>query len=289
MRFRNTALALAVGSAVLGTATLPAAAQPGMPPPPAPGRHRAAPQTPVAAAALLARVEHCAQISRGRYATDRGRPANIPVCEHDGAVFWQADMDIDCDGRRTARCNRATDPSYQGTTAFAQSDGQYLDAEKLPFVVVPAPSRTWDYRSSGVRGGSAAAMIHDGKVVYGVVGDTGPSGIIGEASYAAAEALGIDPDPARGGVSSGVTYILFKDSKVTPIESHAAAVERGEELARRFVAAGAGRAGAADRAEAPAGTGGATAAGGLIGASGGGEAEGAVPALPADRADGAGR
>ncbi|GGW25202.1 glycoside hydrolase family 75 protein [Streptomyces xantholiticus] len=246
MCIRNIALALIVGSVVLGTAALPAAAQPvKVPPPPAPGSYRAAPEAGVDAAALLAELGHCNQISKGRYATDRGRPADIPVCEHNGAVFWKADMDIDCDGRPTERCNRDTDPSYQPATAFTESDGEYLNAERLPFVVVPVPSRIWDYRSSGIRGGSVVAMIHDGKVVYGVVGDTGPSGIIGEASYAAAQALGIDPDPATGGVSSGVTYIVFKDSKVSPIESHAAAVELGEELARRFVAGDAAGAGAA--------------------------------------------
>jgi hypothetical protein len=248
VRFRNIALTLAAGSALLSTAALPAAAQPTtVPPPPAPGSRRAAPEAGADAAALLAELGHCNQVSNGKYATDRGRPANIPVCEHGGAVFWKADMDIDCDGRRTARCNRDTDPSYQPTTAFAGSDGRYLNAEQLPFVVVPVPSGIWDYRSSGIRGGSAAVMIYEGRMVYGVVGDTGPSGIIGEASYAAAQALGIDPDPATGGVPSGVTYIVFKDSKVSPIESHASAVELGEELVRRFLAGAEGAEGAEGR------------------------------------------
>jgi hypothetical protein len=239
VRIRKTALTVAVGSVLLGTAALPAVAQPGpVPPPPAPGHYRAAPAAGVDAAALLAEVEHCTRISKGNYRTDLGKAADIPVCEHDGAVFWQADMDIDCDGRSSTRCNSRTDPSFHPTTAFTGSDGKYLDAAELPFVVVPAPSPVWNYWASGVRGGSAAAIVHDGKVVYGVVGDTGPSGIIGEASYAAAEAFGIDPDPATGGVPSGVTYIVFKDSKVSPIESRAAAEKLGEELARRFVGEG---------------------------------------------------
>ncbi|MEW2631463.1 glycoside hydrolase family 75 protein [Streptomyces sp. NPDC048389] len=244
MRIRHTALALAVGAAALSAAAPPAAAQPGpIPPPPAPGGHRAAPETGTDAAALLAELGDCTRISKGRYATDRGRPANIPICERGGAVFWKADMDIDCDGRRTARCNRDTDPSYQSTTAFTGSDGRYLNAEKLPFVVVPVPSGIWDYRASGIRGGSAAVMMYEDKVVYGVVGGIGPSGIIGEASYAAAEALGIDPDAATGGVASGVTYLVFKNSKVSPIESHASAVELGEELVRRFLAGAKGTGG----------------------------------------------
>ena len=70
---------------------------------------------------------------------------------------------------------------------------------------------------------------------YAVVGDTGPAGIIGEASYVTAEALGIDPDPMSGGTASGVTYILFENSKASPIEDHRAAVTAGRALARAFV------------------------------------------------------
>jgi hypothetical protein len=72
---------------------------------------------------------------------------------------------------------------------------------------------------------------------YAVVGDTGPSKIIGEGSYALAVALGIDPDPSTGGTDSGVTFIVFtgSGSVVSPIESHSAAVSLGEQLATQFV------------------------------------------------------
>ncbi|MGO4422787.1 glycoside hydrolase family 75 protein, partial [Streptomyces sp. MCAF7] len=73
------------------------------------------------------------------------------------------------------------------------------------------------------------------KVEYAVVGDTGPTKIIGEASYATANALGIDPDPENGGTDSGVTYILFKNSSVSPIENHDKAVSVGDGLAQQFV------------------------------------------------------
>jgi hypothetical protein len=73
-------------------------------------------------------------------------------------------------------------------------------------------------------------------VQYAVVGDTGPYDLIGEASYATARGLGISADPSTGGVSSGVTYIVFKNSRVDPVEDHTAAVAEGERLARLFVA-----------------------------------------------------
>ncbi|MEV6394344.1 glycoside hydrolase family 75 protein [Streptomyces sp. NPDC051907] len=190
----------------------------------------------VSAADLLAELGSCTQISKGKYRTDAAAGATVPVCGLKGAVYWKADMDIDCDGQRTTQCNATTDPWFQPNTAFQQSDGKHLNSAKLPFVVVPSPSTAWNYKTSEISGGSVAAVVYDGKVEYAVVGDTGPVGIIGEASYAAAKALDIDPDPRTGGVASGVAYILFKNSKATPIESHSAAVELGDSLARQFLA-----------------------------------------------------
>jgi hypothetical protein len=192
----------------------------------------------VSAAELLAAVRDCVPVSRGRYRTDHGARATVPVCGTRDAVFWKADMDIDCDGRPGLRCNAGTDPHFSASTAFAQSDGRPLSSERLPYVVVPAPSAVWDYRAHGVRGGSVAAMVYGDRVRYAVVGDTGPADVIGEASYAAAESLGIDPDPRAGGTPSGVTYIVFRDSRVTPVEDHQAAVTTGERLARAFADAG---------------------------------------------------
>lgn len=232
--FRVPSLTLAVaGAALLAPAVLPSG--------PAP-QHRTAPVawngSPVSAADLLARVSDCTQISHGLYRTDHGTAATIPVCGTPDVVHWKADLDIDCDGRPGPRCNAGTDPTFTAATAFAQSDGRPLNSETLPHIVVPAPSAVWDYREHGVRGGSVAAVIHRDRVRYAVVGDVGPAHIIGEASYATAEALGIDPDPRTGGTPSGVTYIVFKNSRVTPIEDPGAAVALGEELARRFVDGG---------------------------------------------------
>ncbi|MGW5433075.1 glycoside hydrolase family 75 protein [Streptomyces sp. NPDC004059] len=204
----------------------------------APPRDRpaAAGRSAVAATELLARLGECHQISRGRYRTDAARPATVPVCGTRDAVFWKADLDIDCDGRSTARCNRRTDPQFATMTAYQQSDGRHLNAAALPYIVVPAPSRIWNPRKHGVRGGSVAAVVYRGRVQYAVVGDTGPRDIIGEASYATARALGIRANPRSGGVPSGVTYIVFKHSRVRPIEDHTAAAAAGVRLARLFVA-----------------------------------------------------
>ncbi|MGP4044536.1 glycoside hydrolase family 75 protein [Streptomyces sp. 2A115] len=224
MRTRTLTLAAAAGTALLAAASLPADAAPAQ-----------AREGTVSAAALLAKVTSCSRISNGRYRTDEGASPSVPVCGKNGAVFWKADMDIDCDGQVTARCNGDTDPWFQGDTAFHQSDGRPLNSERLPYVVVPRPSGTWNYANAGIKGGGVVAVVHGDKVQYAVVGDTGPARIIGEASYATAKALGIDPDPATGGTGSGVTYIFFTRSQVSPIESHSAAVALGDRLAKRFL------------------------------------------------------
>jgi len=192
----------------------------------------------VTAAALLAKLSSCVKASSAPYAKDSGGAANIDVCKLTGAVYWKADLDVDCDGKSSTACNKTTDPSYQSQTATTDSTGQYLDAATLPFVVVPGVSSRWSYKLSGVSMGSVAAVIYDGKIEYGIVGDVGPTSIIGEASYAMAKRLGINPDPKIGGTSSGVTYVVFTGTSgvVTKKEDHAEAVAKGSARAAQLIA-----------------------------------------------------
>jgi hypothetical protein len=187
--------------------------------------------------AILAKLATCKKASRAPYAKDQGGAANIHVCALENAVFFQADMDIDCDGKRSDVCNSSTDPSYQSETATTDSKGQPLDAGKLPFIVVPMVSSRWSYKASGVSMGTVGAVIYNGKIEFGVVGDVGPASIIGEASYAMAKQLGINPNPATGGVSSGVTYVLFTGASgvVRKKEDHDEAVTVGTQRAAQFL------------------------------------------------------
>lgn len=144
-----------------------------------------------------------------------------------GAVYFESGMSIDCDGQPGSACNINTDPYFQPNTAWNQSNGQPLKAEELPFVVIPLKSSRWDYTQAGIRGGDLCVMAYRDKYVFGVVGDLGPTARIGEGSYAAAAALGVNPNPRSGGVGSGVTYVVFPGVRVSPIESKAEAVRIG--------------------------------------------------------------
>jgi hypothetical protein len=187
---------------------------------------------------LLAKLASCNQISNGLYLTDSDSASpTIPICGLQGAVFWQADMDVDCDGKTTTQCNLNTDAAYQNETSATDSNGDPLDAAALPFVVVPLPSSRFDYNAAGLALGSVIAVIYKGKLNYGVFGDEGPSDIIGEASYAMAASLGVDPDPSVGGTDGPVTYIAFTGGTAvaSPIESHAAAVAVGVARAKQLL------------------------------------------------------
>lgn len=186
---------------------------------------------------LRDRVTGCeTQVSQGLYAEREGMTRDIPVCSTGAAVHWKSGMTIDCDGQRTEQCNEDTDPAFQPETAFSQSDGEPLIASELPYVVLPLASDIWDFHDSELAGGTVVAVVFEDAVVYGVVGDLGPSGQIGEASYAMADALGIDPDPATGGTSGKVVdYIAFPGVVAEPIEDPAQAVTLGEQAATDLV------------------------------------------------------
>jgi hypothetical protein len=192
-------------------------------------------QDPPTASRLLAKVKTCSQISNGRYSTDDGGPRIIPVCGRvSGAVFWKADMDIDCDGVLTARCNTNTDPSFLPGTAL-EPGGRPLNAETTRYMVIPQGTGTFNYGKHNIKLGAVVAIVYEKRVTFAVFGDTGPKNIIGEASYATAKTLGIDPDPATGGADSGVTYIVFKGTKVANPHSNSSIARAGKAAAVRFL------------------------------------------------------
>ena len=194
----------------------------------------------VTAASLLALTETCkTKLSTSPFAKDEGGAATVDVCGLTGAVFFDADMDVDCDGKSSAICSSATDPDFENDTAAQASTGGPLDAATLPFIVVPGVSTKWSYSASGLSLGSVVAVVYNGKLAFGIIGDIGPKTIIGEGSYAMASALGIPGSPTTGGVSSGVTYIAFtgKNSVVAKNEDHAAAVTLGTARAQAVLAA----------------------------------------------------
>jgi hypothetical protein len=189
-----------------------------------------------APADLVAVLEGCQQLAgTTKFATDSGGAKTVPLCKLNGAIWWKADMDVDCDGGQGAACK--ADPYYQAETSTVDSMGNPLDASTLPFIVLPLPSNGFDYKAHGLKLGSVAAVIYQGKILYGIAGDMGPKGVIGEASYAMAKKLGINPSPISGGVDSGVTYVAFTgvSAVVTKKENAVEAAQIGKVRAQAVV------------------------------------------------------
>ncbi len=180
------------------------------------------------AAQLLGAITTCNVIG-GKYAMNSGGTPIVNICGLTGAVYWKADLDVDCDGKLTAKCNLMTDPDYMSQTAASDSHGLPLDAAALPYVVVPGVSARWSYRAAGLAMGSVVAVVYGDHLEYGVLGDVGPVAVIGEASYRMAELLTINPDPHTGGTAAEVAYIAFNGvgAEVGVIEDHAMAVAIG--------------------------------------------------------------
>jgi glycosyl hydrolase group 75 (putative chitosanase)/SH3 domain-containing protein len=203
-------------------------AAPAPPPPPVDG--------PVTAADLLAVAQNCKQLAgTTKFRSDSGTSQTIPVCGLSGAVWWKSDLDVDCDGGQSSACKN--DPDYQSGTAASDSKGKALNASTLPYVVIPQSSNGFNYKTAGLKMGSVVAVIYGGKVAYGILGDVGPAGVIGEASYAMAQQLGLNPSPTSGGAESGVTYVAFTGASavVSKNEDHAQAVTLGQAAANKVI------------------------------------------------------
>jgi hypothetical protein len=150
-----------------------------------------------------------------------------------GGIYWVADLDVDCDGRPTAgKCDKAHDCCFMMDTAVHGPHGA-LAAAETPYVVIPN-----NFHMAGLNPGTVIAVIFGGKIQYTVFGDTGPANIIGEASYATAEKLGIPPSAMDGGMNGrSVTYIAFTGAGTVPknVEDQAETKMLGEKLMMKFL------------------------------------------------------
>lgn len=121
-------------------------------------------------------------------------------------LLFQSQMTIDADGAGPAW---RSDPNGQPSTSLSWPGGAALDPLVTPYFVLPIG---FEAAHPEVRLGDLAAIVHRGRVTYAIYGDRGPRGKIGEASILAAGRLGIHANPSQGGVSGGVTYIVFPGS-----------------------------------------------------------------------------
>lgn len=103
---------------------------------------------------------------------------------------------------------------------------RYIDSEAVPYAAIPP-----EVKELGVKLGDLCLMSKDGVAVWGCVADIGPRDKLGEASIAAASALGIDSSPRDGGTSRPVvTYRIFLGTSGGGSYNAQAIAQRGQAL-----------------------------------------------------------
>jgi hypothetical protein len=185
----------------------------------------------VPASQLLSVLSHGTELTGKQFKTDEERQPSVAISGLNGAIFFEADLDIDCDGEPDGVCNDTTDPWFYP----ALSAGEGIHASETPFFVIPL---TYDNNEIGL--GSVGAVIYNNQLAYGVfLDECGVENVIGEASYAMAEKLGINPDPQNGGTDDPVTYIVFTGEEAMLSDNqytdHNAAIEAGSAAARKLL------------------------------------------------------
>jgi hypothetical protein len=193
----------------------------------------------VPAQQLLDALKNGAPITGVVFKTGQGYNISINNISTNGVekiVYWQGDMDIDCDGDYDPKCKN--DPTNQTELSV----GKGINATVTPFFVIPIKTTDFDFLKHGIKLGQVGAVIYNNKVIYGTfLDECGVPYLIGEASYAMAALLGIDPDPAEGGIDKGVTYIVFSGTNanvgtgVSNYANHQKAIDIGNARAKEMV------------------------------------------------------
>lgn len=127
------------------------------------------------------------------------------VCNASGVPVVQSDGDP-CPGFCVSTTS-LVDPRYGD-----RDPRRYVDSETVPYIAVPPDLMG----NRGVRMGDVALVLYQGRLAGAVVADVGPHGHYGEGSIALAEALGIPSSPRGGGVSWGVTWLVWPASHASP-------------------------------------------------------------------------
>ncbi len=176
----------------------------------------------------------------------------ISLYQNAQAVFFDADMDIDCDGSNNGICG-GTDPSHQnqlscdGLGKCSMDNGGPIDAAGTPFYVIPVDT-PFRYSTRGIALGQIAAIINrtttPASITYGpFLDEDGVSQEIGEASAAMAALLGVPNNPNTGGQDTGLVYIIFRGTSarlatIADMANHQKAITLGQSLAASLLTTG---------------------------------------------------
>ncbi|GAA6013139.1 hypothetical protein JCM10207_006183 [Rhodosporidiobolus poonsookiae] len=136
-------------------------------------------------------------------------------------IWWESNMDIDCDGAPSATGICVSDGSYQSQTAFTDDSGNPIDASTVQYVVIDQDDN-FDPTSFGVQPLSVVAVVcgKGGKMTFGVWADTNAIGSMGEASVTFGRVcFGEVINGNSGHGPADVLYIAFPGSEADTVPS----------------------------------------------------------------------
>jgi hypothetical protein len=128
-------------------------------------------------------------------------------------LYLDSELQLDTDGWPDGKGKG--DKYWQPTTSLRYADEGSLNANKVPYLVLPLP-KSWA-NSRGIYLGDYAAVLYKGNVTYAVFGDEGPEHLIGEGSIQLLRALGEERLKPNGkiqnaGAGPGIVTIVFPGS-----------------------------------------------------------------------------
>jgi Fungal chitosanase of glycosyl hydrolase group 75 len=124
-------------------------------------------------------------------------PAVDVLMDDTGRAFFVADCDVDCDG---PNANPDGDPYWQPGTTL-QHEGASIDSYAVAGIVLP-PGVIKSVPGVVLGCKARITSTRTSKSANAVVYDIGPTRKLGEASVAAARAIGINSNPNTGGEDS---------------------------------------------------------------------------------------
>jgi hypothetical protein len=119
--------------------------------------------------------------------------------------------------------------SLHNAAGSAASPSTYVDARKIPYIVLPPEFM----KQFGAALGDLAVVTNqrNGKSSFAIFADVGPHGKIGEGSVALARALGLNGDPRYGGTGNpDIAYLVFPQSGLGPGKLRSASAIRSSAL-----------------------------------------------------------
>jgi hypothetical protein len=127
-----------------------------------------------------------------------------------GELIFDSELQLDTDGSDVS----VGDQFHQDQTSYRYADGSSINANKVPFFVLPQKSQ-W-MTNLGIKLGDIGAVVYEDKLAFAVFADFGPQTKLGEGSVELHRRLGFERVKNNKiqdvGIGPGVITIVFPGS-----------------------------------------------------------------------------